>query len=146
MDNRYLCRGKRADNGEWVYGFFATDYPNTERTMIICPDKSGEHGGLYYNTVNPTTVGHCTGLSAAKSYRGEELGDLMIFEGDIIRYTSHGKIGIGVLTWMSIGIAAWLIKSDNSYILLTDDIELEIIGTIFDQPVEYADLAGYLTW
>ena len=37
-----------------------------------------------YHIVDPATVGQCTGLTAAKSYRGTESWDLMVFEGDIV--------------------------------------------------------------
>lgn len=61
-----LFRGKRIDNGKWIYG----DLIHAAENCMIC----GKHGNLY---VDPETVSEFTGLYNKNSKR--------VFEGDIVR-------------------------------------------------------------
>lgn len=82
MDNRYLYRGKRIDDEEWVYGDH--NYSIIEEAPAIRHYVDVDWGTKEeFVAVIPETVGQCTGLIAAKSYRGTELEDRLVFEGDI---------------------------------------------------------------
>ena len=84
MKREILFRGKRVDNGEWIYGYlignnvivgevvdFDDDYFNTE----------------FWYKVDPETVGQFTGM--------EDSLTLQIFESDIVRHTRISSIVTG---------------------------------------------------
>ena len=86
MENRYLFRGKRKDNGEWVQGYL---YGIWERRYILwgmtndIPDMV---------EVDPETVCKCTGL--------KDKNGTLIWEKDIVSF-EHKKIEDveDVLSW-----------------------------------------------
>lgn len=81
MEERYLFKAKRLDNGEWVQGYYAKGldvFTNCEETHIIFEPNtmfysSGETDGWY--KVDPFTICQCTGL---KDKNGK-----LIWENDI---------------------------------------------------------------
>ena len=130
-----LFRGKRADNGEWVYGYYTkARYFLDEKEMHIIfePDVEVfphcEFTG--YEEVLPETVRQYTGLTDKNGRK--------IFEGDIVEGNSeyfpythpYGKV----------------VYDGGQYLISFDDVledieclgawanDVEIIGNIYDNP------------
>ena len=126
-----LFRGKRTDNGEWVYGYYtkARYFLNKKEMHIIFePDVEAfphcEFTG--YEEVLPETVGQYTGLTDKNGVR--------IFEGDIVTgWFNHEKI-VGYIFYG--GNAQFFIRRDGIYGIGLDnsDCWLEVIGNIHDNP------------
>ena len=97
MQERYLFRGKRIDNGEWVIGNCIDDgvtgqvFIHTVGNSVNESDKVGEEGCLQFVAfeVAPSTICQCTGLK-------DKNGNL-IWENDIVACKHEKYIGTDVL-------------------------------------------------
>lgn len=140
-----LFRGKRTDNGEWVYGAFSEyDVKLDERGEIIVYrdpciiDYSDE---LLWNEVDPETVGQYTGLTDKNGRK--------IFEGDVLRIarSSNGNgdyyfppLEYPVKVVVKWDLCAWMWETlckDKRYIRFPDawyHYECEVIGNAHDHP------------
>ena len=124
MNDRYLFRAKRTDNGEWTYGYL---YGIWERKYILwgmtnnVPDMT---------EVDPSTICQCTGL---KDKNGK-----MIWENDIC------IIADGILDEedryfrLDWEIDRAMFEFEGSRLCVSFDnvygYECEVVGNIFDNP------------
>lgn len=134
MKNRYLFRGKRIDNGEWVVGHF---YEFMDKSYILPPFTSKD---LTYE-VDPSTICQCIGL--------KDDNKTLIFKNDVLSL----KDEINKCEWKAVvkfgnpnGEYNWgwqlvpITECDaNKDILLWVETEMdymfcEVIGNIFDNP------------
>lgn len=121
MNGKFLSRGKREDNGEWVTGYYVK---LLEHHIIFDLD-----GDVDY--IIPETIGRCTGLT--------DKNDTLIFEGDRVRVPMY-KVG-ETLNYMT-GFVEWI---NGAFSVTWDDTQfgrhfvgylenVEIIGNIHDNP------------
>lgn len=123
-----LFRGKRVDNGEWVYGDLLTD--GIDYITAIRVHNANEFGESAVIAVIPKTVGQYTGLPDKNRKR--------IFEGDIVEFTDkytrskgRAEIVFEAFKWKYSGCyyggnpIVWLCIDDRS-------VEFEVIGNNHD--------------
>ena len=119
MNDRYLFRAKRIDNGEWIEGGFCKS--SDGRTYMVGVSKRGYIDGL---EVIPETICQCTGL---KDKNGK-----LIWENDIL---NSGNL---VVTWREELASYCLTKKGWMYQHFfgeaVDACYCEVIGNIFDNP------------
>lgn len=95
MENRFLSRGKRIDNGEWVkgnlirlndaeVGYEAIIIPTNDSNMYTKGGSRGDLGFENWHRVNETTICQCTELS-------DKTGEI-IFKNDIVDFLGHRGI------------------------------------------------------
>ena len=115
-------RGKRVDNGEWVYGYLLKHSSRTE-ILVSHSDKI-----LDYDTyrITPETVGQFTGLL---DKNGKE-----IYEGDVV--DSHSRYDQPYIREVFWGEKCGLeFKTLTGYKLCkSNEPHFEIIGNIHDNP------------
>lgn len=127
MEDRYLFKAKRIDNGEWVQGYL---YGIWEKRYILWGMTNDIPNMI---EVDPTTICQCTGL---KDKNGK-----LIWENDIASYSDliTGDKKIICIEWNK--MQASFVRKYRSpmglqYIYIDEYIasRMEIIGNIFDNP------------
>nr|DAV48339.1 MAG TPA: YopX protein [Caudoviricetes sp.] len=128
MQNRFLSRGKRIDNGEWVEGYLS--YP-------FCTEKGNESYYFYAKdsldffcrcVVDPSTICQCTAMP--------DKNNKLIFENDIaIKHNDDDKEPY-LIRW-SENYAAWELAQCGCAMYGFFDVdfgEIEVIGNAIDNP------------
>ena len=129
-----LFRGKRTDNGEWVYGYYTNArYYLDKKEMHIIFEQDVEvyphsefAGG---EEVIPETVGQYTGLTDKNGRK--------IFEGDIVKfYNGDGEYSPYEVRWQDSGFSVLMNGNPDLFDELDDFFSrrCEIIGNIYDNP------------
>ena len=123
MEDRYLFKAKRADNGEWVTGSLITCEDGTYKiaTSYIDGDTSMAILICAYD-VDKDTICQCTGL---KDKNGE-----LVWENNILNLDEGINAGC---FWDEVNLE-WGLRAPTRTILLCNYslAELAVIGNIFD--------------
>lgn len=123
MNREILFRGKRTDNGEWVYGMLLN---YADGTSYICR-QSYNPDVLDKYEVDSSTVGQYTGLTDKNGKK--------IFEWDVLRHdtgTLHEVVferrnGHAYFGWVMNELETW--HFDSGFLR-----QLEVIGNVHDNP------------
>lgn len=122
MENRFLSRGKRIDNGEWAEGYL---YGIWERRYILWGMTNDIPNMV---EVDPETVCQCTAMP--------DKNNKLIFENDIaIKHNDDDKEPY-LIRW-SENYAAWELAQCGCAMYGFFDVdfgEIEVIGNAIDNP------------
>ena len=107
MEDRYLFKAKRVNNGEWVIGYYG----------VI-----GKRHGNQIHEVNSKTICQCTGL--------RDKNGKLIWENDIVKI-NNDKVNT-LITFRDFEIICTIPNEKYYKHRLEYDTEYEVIGNIFD--------------
>lgn len=133
MSREIKFRGKRVDNGEWVYGqYFTTPLtdensglPSNVGWFFLTGEKNNciARDGVSF-VIDVKTLGQFTGL---KDKNGKE-----IYEDDI--FISRGLF-MAVVEWEKEGrFLGFTIGGERKIIYVNREPKVEVIGNIYDNP------------
>lgn len=124
MENRYLFRGKRTDNNEWVYGLPSCDEDGEIEEIEVWSEDD-----INFYSVDPETICQCTGL---KDKNGK-----LIWENDIVNCLTEDCSGYIGWNESEAGFYFNVLLEDGSFeeehIYDYQDC-IEVIGNTFDNP------------
>lgn len=121
-------RGKRLDNGEWVYGYFLVSQKEDKKLYIVADVL---HSELF--VIDPKTIGQCTGLI--------DKNCVEVFEGDICKYVNpyNKESYIRDVRYCPMFACFGLYKKDGSIYEYESDwlkiVEVEVIGNIHEHEI-----------
>lgn len=134
MENRYLFRGKRIDNGEWVIGGLVRYGFTGREKYYIVPSYASD---LYALEIDPSTICWCTGLN--------DKNGKLIWENDIV--DGHIKRGAVfrscVVLWNECKARFDIRVVDCNFPMTLDEcvddisvggLDYEVLGNKFDNP------------
>lgn len=142
MEDRYLFKAKRIDNGEWAIGYYAVI---GQRNVIIekcaenyyCPDTCESRHGNKIHEVNSKTICQFTGLK-------DKNGNL-IWENDIVDgHIKRGAAFLNCLVLWNESKARFDVRAKGCNFPMTLDevagdisvcgLDYEVVGNRFDNP------------
>ena len=133
MENRYLFRAKRIDNGEWVTGnLIQNPFFKGVRSWISSEQedktrlRSISRTQALWNSieVDSSTICQCTGL---KDKNGK-----LIWENDVVKI-NNSKVNT-LITFRDFEIICTIPNEKYYKHRLEYDTEYEVVGNVFDNP------------
>ena len=128
MEDRYLFKAKRTDNGEWVTGYLYRLSENNPPFIMLRKLMFRKYGESY--EVDEHTICQCTGL--------KDKNDKLIWENDIVGLYNENKeerYAVGSVEYGTFncsccdGVYGWYFTDSAD---IRDSERYEVIGNIFD--------------
>lgn len=123
-----LFRGKRIDNGEWVYGsLLQVEHEDGSFTTAIFHKKDADGDA----EVSPSTIGQYTGLKDKNGKR--------IWEGDVIKWDYTCNKGKSHQVRYDVGSACFVASIEHNgniidTVFYNDGQHAEVISNVHDNP------------
>ncbi|MGN1107667.1 MAG: YopX family protein [Huintestinicola sp.] len=121
-----LFRGKRTDNGKWIYGDlrYISDWKGGYNPHIV-DNTNGRNNSVTGLEIIPETVGQYTGLT--------DKNGMKIFEGDILTIENEGVYA--AIKYNESNAAFYVEDEDHEdYLGEAWETDVVIIGNIHDDP------------
>lgn len=132
MEDRYLFKAKRIDNGEWVQGCYIYDVDRdcSESLNEFAHRIQPLYAHAYAEPVDSSTICQCTGL--------KDMNGNLIWEGDIVGYYEeynqkwhYGLVSYGEFNCSCCnGVYGWHFGNED----IREYKGCEVKGNIFDNP------------
>ena len=136
MENRYLYRGKRIDNGEWIVGSLIVDkhqHIETGEQIEIIGIYPSEYKD-FSKRIDPSTICQCTGRT--------DRDKALIFEHDVVAYldtysTENGYAEadcVGEVVWDEETLSFQVTNRLSAESWEVIDGECKVLGNTIDNP------------
>lgn len=129
MENRYLFRGKRIDNGEWVEGYLSYPFLHEKGNESYYFYAKDSLGFFCRCVVDASTICQCTGLKDKNSK--------LIWENDIVKYRVYQRTEQLYKVIYDYEEGSWSLgcNSEPLYSIGGANSEkCEVVGNAFDNP------------
>lgn len=131
MQREIKFRGKRVDNGEWVYGSLLQSEIDVNQIAVKCAicQRFAHDYNISQNEVIPESVGQFTGL---KDILGKE-----IWEGDIIHCLKKG-MQFGAVEQVEFKRGCFILRHRDIPVSVFEEFEdfmdIVVVGNIYENP------------